>query len=143
MRSRSCFILIAVLTLACTNCVAAAPPLSVCQLLENPAKFDGKMVNIRSEIIMGGVHGAIAVSQHSDDCKGAINLVTSSREPLAKSVRSFLREESIGGFYSAELRGKFESHPQGMAGAPNVKGVIKIETVTALKREPKRSSPPM
>jgi len=111
--------------------------------LENPAKFDGKMVNIRPEIIMGGVHGAIAFPQHGDDCKGAINLVTSSREPLAKSVRSFLREESIGGFYSAELRGKFESHPQGMAGAPNVKGVIKIEMVTALKHEPKRSSPPM
>lgn len=143
MRIRSCFLLIATLAFACTNCVAAAPPLSVCQLLKNPAKFDGKMVNIRSEIIMGGVHGAIAIPQHSGDCKGAINLVTSSREPLAKSIRSFLREESIGGFYSAELRGKFESHPQGMAGAQNVKGVIKIETVIALKRDLKRSSPPM
>lgn len=143
MCTRSCFALVVVVALACTNCVAAAPPLSVCRLLKNAAKFDGKMVNIRSEIIMGGVHGAIAIPQHSGDCKGAINLVTSSREPLAKSVRSFLREESIGGFYSAEVRGKFESHPRGMAGAPNVKGVIKIETVTALKRDIKGSSPPM
>lgn len=138
MRANSYFVLIAALALACTNCVAAAPPLSVCQLLENPARFDGKMVSIRSEIIMGGVHGAIAIPQRSDNCKGSINLVTSSREPLSKSIRSFLREESIGGFYDAELRGKFESRPQGMAGAPNVKGVIKIDTVIALKR----SSPP-
>lgn len=143
MRASSRFVLIAAIALACTNCVAAAPPLSVCQLLENPERFDGKVVNIRSEIIMGGVHGAIAIPQRSDNCKGAINLVASSREPLAKSIQSFLREESIGGFYSAELRGRFESHPRGMVGAPNVKGVIEIETVTALNREVKRSSPPM
>lgn len=120
------------------HCTAAEPSLSVCRLLENPAKFDGKVVNIRTEIIMGGLHGAIAIPAHNAHCKGAINLATSSHEPLASGVRSFLQEESIGGFYYAELHGKFESHPNGLPGAPNVKGVIKIEGVTSLRREKKR-----
>lgn len=134
--SRQCFaLLLGVGVFYASSASTKDRNLDFCELISKASELDGKVVTVKTNIIMAGLHGATAIPGQSDSCSGAVNLVTPARDSLSGDMKEFLRAQVIGGFYIATITGRFESHPHGLADAPNVKGLLRIETVSPLKRE--------